>query len=185
MSKTLQTPAVAPEQINSGFFDATACYGIFGREIILLTAPHAAAMYFIHDKRHSVHIEACKAFLGGKILIFCPSWSHFWMFEKNIWWTKKSPLFFSAIFLHFQENSSHVLSFKVEAMFSEFRFLNFLCKLRLFRKYGQTKKNYFILERCYRADVFINNFYNNWPRKNRLEPNCRKWKTLFGSHVFS
>ena len=77
MSKTLQTPAVAPEQINSGFFDATACYGIFGREIILLTAPHAAAMYFIHDKRHSVHIEACKAFLGGKILIFCPSWSHF------------------------------------------------------------------------------------------------------------
>ena len=72
MSKTLQTPAVAPEQINSGFFDATACYGMFGREIILLTAPHAAAMYFIHDKRHSVHIEACNAILGRKIRIFCP-----------------------------------------------------------------------------------------------------------------
>ena len=35
LSKTVQTPAVAPEQINLRFFDATLCHGIFGRVNIL------------------------------------------------------------------------------------------------------------------------------------------------------
>jgi hypothetical protein len=66
LSKTVQTPAVAPEQINLGFLDTIPCYGIFGRDRMLLTATRAGAIYFIHDKRHSFHIEACNAFLAEK-----------------------------------------------------------------------------------------------------------------------